>query len=66
MIEEEAKYDVLDYFSAAKDSDSIVSIRIKKGDGEWMNKSELAKVFKAMTEDRTDLGEAAAPKCFIG
>ena len=45
-------YDNLSYFEEAADTDSIISLRVKHPDtGEWMNKDELAKVFKAMTED---------------
>ena len=45
-------FDNLDYFSAAQDTDSIVSLRIKHPDtGKWMVKSELSKVFLALTLD---------------
>ena len=42
----------LSYFEEAADTDSIISLKVKHPEtGEWMNKEELAKVFKAMTED---------------
>jgi len=45
----------LSYFEAAKDTDSIVSLCIKHPDTDnWMTKSELAPVFKAMTLDMSD------------
>ena len=40
----------LSYFEEASDTDSIISLRVKHPEtGEWMNKTELSKVFKAMT-----------------
>ena len=46
------QFDNLDYFDSAEDTASIVSVRIKHSEtGNWMVKSELAKVFKAMTLD---------------
>lgn len=40
----------LSYFEEASDTDSIISLRVKHPEtGDWMNKNELAKVFKAMT-----------------
>ena len=46
------QFDNLDYFDSAEDTASIVSVRIKHSEtGNWMIKSELAKVFKAMTLD---------------
>lgn len=52
VIDEISKYPNLDYFSAAEDTPSIVSLRIIHPDsGKWMVKSELAKVFKALTLD---------------
>jgi len=71
-------FERLDYFRAAEDTDSIVSIRIKHTDvsKDWMNKSELAKVFKAMTSDQNETflgmpgaegaGELLKQRCFIG
>ena len=62
----------LDYFEAAHDTDSIVSIRVKNQEGErpWLKKSELAKIFKAMTLDMSDKfpdhKEVAQRICFIG
>lgn len=55
VIEHVGQYKNLSYFDAAEDTDSIVSVRVKHPDtGEWMIKSELSKVFKAMTLDMTD------------
>lgn len=52
VIEQIEGYDNLNYFSAAEDTDSIVSVRVKHPiSGKWMIKSELAKVFKALTLD---------------
>ena len=46
------QFDNLDYFDSAEDTASIVSVRIKHSEtGNWMIKSELAKVFRAMTLD---------------
>jgi hypothetical protein len=42
----------LNYFSAAEDTPSIVSVRVKNPlvtDRPWCNKNELATLFKAMT-----------------
>jgi hypothetical protein len=48
-------YANLNYFREAKDTDSIVSVRINHPDtGKWMVKSELAKVFRAMTLDMSE------------
>lgn len=48
-------HDSLDYFDAAEDTASIVSVRLKHPEtGKWMVKSELSKVFKAMTLDMSD------------
>lgn len=71
MIKELGEYKNLDYFSEAEDTPSIVSLRIKHPDtGAWMNKSELAKVFKAMTLDMSgQFGNAdpiASKICFTG
>ena len=67
----------LDYFESIhndmdKICDSIVSFRIRKFDdaSKFYNKAELVKVFKAMTEDRSENFpeniEISARKCFIG
>lgn len=49
------EHENLNYFSEAKDTASIVSVRIKHPEtGAWMNKDELAKVFKAMTLDMSN------------
>lgn len=61
----------MDYFSEAEDTDSIVSVRIKHPDtGNWMVKSELAKVFKAMTLDMSekfpDKKDLVSKICFTG
>tara|TARA_B110000285_G_scaffold214985_1_gene260901 strand:+ start:625 stop:1155 length:531 start_codon:yes stop_codon:yes gene_type:complete len=67
----------LDYYKAihtdvSKISDSIVSFRIRRVDDpdRFYNKAELQKVFKAMTEDRSEFfpmeKEIASRKCFIG
>lgn len=61
----------LNYFDAAEDTASIVSVRIKHPDtGKWMVKSELAKVFKAMTLDMSDKfpddKDLASKICFTG
>jgi hypothetical protein len=72
VIAELEKYDNLNYFSAANDTTSIVSIRIKstKEGKEWFNKGELVHVFKAMTQNRgeqfPDSIVLASRKCFIG
>ena len=52
VIENLKNYPNLSYFSAAEDTPSIVSVRIKHPDtGAWMVKAELAKIFKALTLD---------------
>lgn len=61
----------LDYFAAAADTPSIVSVRIKHPEtGKWMVKSELAKVFKAMTLDMSEKfpeeKELSSQICFTG
>jgi len=67
----------LDYFESIhtdmdKICDSIVSFRIRKLDdaSKFYNKAELVKVFKAMTEDRSENFpgniEISSRKCFIG
>lgn len=61
----------LDYFAAAEDTASIVSVRLKHPDtGKWMIKSELAKVFKAMTLDMSEkfpeAKELTSKICFTG
>lgn len=61
----------LDYFAAAEDTASIVSLRIRHPDtGKWMDKSQLAKVFKAMTLDMSDKfpddKDLASKICFTG
>ena len=71
VVEMVGKHDNLNYFEAAYDTDSIISIRIKNTGDErpWFNKSELAKVFKAMTLDMSAKfpdNEIAKHKCFIG
>lgn len=71
VIEEFSKYANLDYFSAAEDTPSIVSMRIVHPDtGKWMNKAELAKVFKALTLDMSSIfpedDEIASRICFTG
>ena len=66
-----AEFKNLDYFSAAQDTPSIVSLRLKhpKTD-KWMVKSELVKVFKAMTLDMSEAfpvnKELASRICFTG
>ena len=65
------QYDNLDYFSAAEDTPSIISVRVIHPDtGRWMNKSELATVFKALTldlsEEFPEEAEVASKVCFIG
>ena len=71
VIDELSKYQNLDYFSAAEDTSSIVSMRIVHPDsGKWMNKSELAKVFKALTLDMSSKfpedDKIASRICFTG
>lgn len=75
VVSDIGRYENLSYFSAAEDTDSIVSVRIKHPDtGKWMTKNELAKVFKAMTLDMSgtlspaDDGEKfiLEKKCFSG
>ena len=67
-----SKYNNLNYFSAAEDTTSIISVRIKSTiEGkEWFNKGQLVHVFKAMTQDKGELfpesKEVASRKCFIG
>jgi hypothetical protein len=61
----------LDFFDDGADTPSIVSVRIKHPDtGKWMIKSELAKVFKAMTLDMSDKfpddKDLASQICFTG
>lgn len=61
----------MNYFNEAEDTASIVSVRIKHPDtGAWMNKNELAKVFKAMTLDMSDKfpdeGYLTSRICFTG
>lgn len=71
VIDELSMYSNLDYFSAAEDTSSIVSLRIVHPDtGKWMNKSELAKVFKALTLDMSskypECDEIASLICYTG
>lgn len=70
MIQLVKEKDNLDYFSEAEDTASIVSVRMKHpGTGAWMVKSELAKVFKAMTLDMSEKFpdfEYSKEICFIG
>ena len=75
VVSDIGRYENLSYFSAAEDTDSIVSVRIKHPDtGKYLTKSELAKVFKAMT---LEMSETLSPaddgekfildkKCFSG
>jgi hypothetical protein len=62
----------LDYFAAAEDTPSIVSVRIKHPKtGAWMVKAELAKIFKALTLDVSDKfpahdAEITSTICFTG
>lgn len=64
----------MEYYSAANDTASIVSIRVQstlQDDKPWFNKSELARIFKAMTENRSASFEQndqalAAQICYIG
>jgi hypothetical protein len=43
------EHENLNYFSEAKDTASIVSVRIKHPEtGAWMNKDELAKVTRSL------------------
>ena len=73
VIDFVSEHDNLDYYEAADETESIVSIRIKNTNKDaknpWFKKSELATVFKAMTEDKSktfpDNG-ISAQKCFIG
>ena len=48
----------MDYYAAADETESIVSIRLKNtatdAKNPWFKKSELATVFKAMTEDKSE------------
>ena len=66
------QFDNLSYFAAAEDTPSIVSLRVIHPDtGKWMVKSELAKVFKALTLDMSATfpevgGDLASRICFIG
>mmetsp|Transcript_5386 Transcript_5386/g.9049 ORF Transcript_5386/g.9049 Transcript_5386/m.9049 type:complete len:484 (-) Transcript_5386:110-1561(-) len=65
------QYPNLNYFSSAEETPSIVSLRIRHPEtGEWMVKSELAKVFKAMTLDMSEVfpeaTEIVSKKCFTG
>lgn len=71
MIKLVEKHDNLDYFDAAEDTASIVSVRIRHpSTGNWMIKSELAKVFKALTLDMSEKfpneKELTSKICFIG
>ena len=67
----------LDYYQGihtdlSKISESIVSFRIRRVEDpeKFYNKAELVKVFKAMTEDRSEFfptdKEVTSRKCFIG
>ena len=70
VVEKLGTFENLDYFSAAEDTDSIVSLRIKHPEtGKWMVKSELSKVFKAATLDMSEKfpNDPIAKKvCFTG
>ena len=71
VVSDIGKFDNLDYFSAAEDTPSIVSVRCVHPDtGKWMNKAELAKVFLNMTLDLGDKfpenKEVASRICFSG
>ena len=68
-----SEHENLDYYSAADETKSIVSIRLKNTSSNaktpWFNKSELATVFKAMTEDKSSTfpdSAISSQKCFIG
>ena len=59
VIEEINKFENLSYFSEAEDTSSVISVCIRHPDtGNWMAKSELGKVFLAMTLDMSMLSEA--------
>ena len=71
IIEQISKYPDLFYFSRAKDTDSILSVRFKHPDPSktYMNKTELTKIFSAMPEDKSNMfptEEAMKYRCFIG
>jgi hypothetical protein len=72
VIENIKKYQNLSYFSAAEDTPSIVSVRIKHPEtGAWMVKSELSKIFLALTLDVSskfpaEHSEVTSKICFTG
>ena len=71
VIDHINKFENLDYFSAAEDTKSIVSLRVIHPDtGKWMIKSELAKVFKALTLDLSEqfpeVDDVVSRICFTG
>lgn len=71
VIELVQRHPILDYYQAAEDTPSIVSVRIKHPKtGKWLKKGELAHVFKALTLDMShkfsDNKDLAATICFIG
>lgn len=65
-------YKNLSYFTAADDTPSIISVRMKHPEtGSWMVKAELVKIFKALTLDVSckfplEHFEITSKKCFTG